>query len=51
MKSYEPIQAKEFKSVDEFNTFLMENPTLIYVNTLVKKDTIILLYTIVKETK
>lgn len=51
MKTYEPIQAKGFESIEEYNTFLRETANLIYVNTLIFNDSIILLYTTPKEGK
>lgn len=49
MKTYEPIQAKEFKNIEEYNNFLKETAGLIYVNTLIYNNSILLLYTTPKE--
>lgn len=49
MKTYEPIQGKEFESVEEYNKFLKETEGLIYVNTLEFNGKLLLLYTTLKE--
>lgn len=51
MKSYEPIQAKEFDTIEDYNGFIKETEGLIYVNTLVLNEKLVLLYTLVKEDK
>lgn len=49
--NYEPIQAKSFKTIEDYNEYLKSNEGLIYVHTLVFGDEIVLLYTIAKEEK
>lgn len=51
MKTYEPIQGKEFENVEEYNKFLKETNGLIYVNTLEFNGKLVLLYTVAKEEK
>lgn len=51
MKTYEPIQGKEFENVEEYNKFLKETNGLIYVNTLEFNGKLVLLYTVAKEDK
>ena len=51
MKTYEPIQAKAFDSINEYNEFLRSTEGLVYVNTFVFNEALVLLYTLVKENK
>lgn len=50
MKTYEPIQAIAFDTIEAYNEF-MRTEDLVYVNTLVFGEKLVLLYTLVKEDK
>lgn len=50
MKTYEPIQAIAFDTIEAYNEF-MRTEGLVYVNTLVFGEKLVLLYTLVKEDK